>query len=225
MQLHLSIHIKIWDCVGCVLSMLLYGCETCTTYRHHNKSSMRSIFAAYGPSSASLGVTIPNTTLLERTGAPDILSFFRIYRPWWSSHMCRKEDDRLPKDIYGQLWSSHKLCYKDVSKRGLKALNMDTQKWEKLTLERVSWCSLLQDRQAQLHPMFDWLSGALHPSLLWKPMFLSVLLEELLRSLILFTPIIFLRFVKCFRDPMWLNLKIGSLEPAKITKGNIWTDT
>jgi len=71
---HLSIHVKIRVYVACVLSMLLYGCETWPTCRYQKRLNafhfrcLRSI----------LGVSwrdhIPNTTMMERTGAPDIFS-------------------------------------------------------------------------------------------------------------------------------------------------------
>ena len=88
---------------------------------------MRSIFAAYDPSSAShWRERIPNTTILERTGA--------IYKPRWSGHVCRMEDGRLPKNVfYGQLLSAPQpagrltLRYKDVLKRDLKSLNINTK--------------------------------------------------------------------------------------------------
>ena len=87
---------------------------------------------------------IPNTTIMGRTGAPDIFSLLRIYRLRWSGHVCRMEDDRLPKDIlYGQLPSaprlvSHpKLRYKDVLKRDLKALNVNTKKLG--TIDTGAW--------------------------------------------------------------------------------------
>jgi len=92
---------------------------------------------------------------MERTGAPDIFSLLRIYPLGWSGHVCRMEDGQLPKDmLYGQLPSAprpvgrRKLRYKDVLKRDLKALDINTVNWEQLTLERASWRSLLQDRRA-----------------------------------------------------------------------------
>ena len=98
---------------------------------------------------------IPNTTIMERTGAPDIFSLLRIYLLRWSGLVCRMEDGRLQKDIlYGQLPSvprpvgRPKLRYKDVLKRDLKVLNINTENWEQLTLEHAPWRSLLQDRRA-----------------------------------------------------------------------------
>jgi len=55
---------------------------------------------------------IPNTTIMEITGAPDIFSLLRIYRLRWRGHVCRMEDGRLPKDIlYGQPVGRPKLRY------------------------------------------------------------------------------------------------------------------
>jgi len=41
-----------------------------------------------------------------------------------------------------------KLRYKVVLKKDLKALNINTENWEQLTMERAPWRSLLQDRRA-----------------------------------------------------------------------------
>ena len=107
--------------------MLLYGCETWPISDNRKKGSTSSIFAAYDPSSTFLGMShdhTPNTTIIERTGAPDIFSPIVIYRLRWSGHVCRMEDGWLPKDVlYGQLPSAPrpagrpKLRYKDVLKR------------------------------------------------------------------------------------------------------------
>jgi len=65
------------------------------------------------------------------------------------------EDRRLPKYIFfGQLPSAPrpldrlKLCYKDVLKMHLEALNINTENWEQLTLERNFLRSFLQNRRA-----------------------------------------------------------------------------
>ena len=152
---HCSIHVKIRVYVACVLSMLLYSCETWPTHRHQGKRlnalHFRCLRSILGVSSRD---RIPYTTILERAGAPDVFSL-RIYRLCWSGHVCRMKDGRLPKDIfYRQLSSAPrpvgctKLRYKDVLKRDLKALSINTENWEQLALELASWRSLLQDRRA-----------------------------------------------------------------------------
>jgi len=98
---------------------------------------------------------VPNATILERTGVPDMFSLLRIYQLCWSGHVCRMEDGRLPKHIlYRQLppasqpVSHPKLHYKEVSKTDLKPLNINRKNQEQLTPEYASWHSLLQNRRA-----------------------------------------------------------------------------
>jgi len=139
-------------------------CSTAVKPGQHadtRKGSTRSIFAAYDPFSVSLGVTIYQILQWWRELVLPIYSLLRIYWLRWSGHVCRMEDGRLPKDIlYGQLPSAPrpvgrpKLRYKDVLKRALKALNINTENWEQLTLERAPWRSLLQDRRAYSIQMY-----------------------------------------------------------------------
>ena len=147
---HLLIHVKIRIYVACMLSMLLCGCETWSTYRCQEKRLNAFRFRClWSILDVSWRDRIPNTTIMERTAAPDIFSLLRIYRLRWSGHVCRMEDDRLPKDILcGQLPSaprpvSHpKLRYKEVLKRNLKALNINTEKYGKLVTINTGACFL-----------------------------------------------------------------------------------
>ena len=61
------------------------------------------------------------------------------------------EDGRIPKDIlYGQLTAGKrntgrpKLRFKDVCKRDMKNLNIDTDSWEDLASDRLHWRSTLR---------------------------------------------------------------------------------
>ena len=60
------------------------------------------------------------------------------------------EDSRIPKDIpYGELASGRRfngraqLHYKDVCKRDMKALDINTESWEDLAADRMMWRSTL----------------------------------------------------------------------------------
>ena len=60
------------------------------------------------------------------------------------------EDGRIPEDIlYGELASRRRskgrpqLCYKDVCKRDMKALDINTEPWEDLAADRMMWRSRL----------------------------------------------------------------------------------
>ena len=68
----------------------------------------------------------------------------------WLGHVHRMEDGRIPKDIlYGELAAGSRttgrpqLRYKDTCKRDLKALNIETESWEKLAGDRTRWRSTL----------------------------------------------------------------------------------
>lgn len=61
------------------------------------------------------------------------------------------EDGRIPKDIlYGELASGKRsvgrpqLRYKDVCKRDMKALNINSENWEDVAAESNRWRSVLQ---------------------------------------------------------------------------------
>ena len=60
------------------------------------------------------------------------------------------EDGRIPKDIlYGELASGKRsvgrpqLRYKDVCKRDMKALDINTENWEEVATDRSKWRSVL----------------------------------------------------------------------------------
>ena len=73
--------------------------------------------------------------------------FFSMYtllkqrRLHWLRHVVRMADGQIPKDLlYGELVQGHRprgrpqLQYKDICKRDLKALGMDLNRWETLTI-------------------------------------------------------------------------------------------
>ena len=90
---------------ACVLSTLLYGSETWTTYsyqeRRLNTFHMRCL-------KLILNITwqdhVPHQDILKRTSIPSMYSLLRQRRLRWLGHVFRMKDGRLPKDIlYGQL--------------------------------------------------------------------------------------------------------------------------
>ena len=132
---------------ACVISTLLYGSETWTTYarqeRRLNTFHLRSIRRI-------LGITwvdkIPNTEVLARAGTPSIFTLLRHRRLRWLGHVRRMPDDRIPKRVlYGQLASGNrttgrpKLRFRDVVKRDMKAVDIGLTTWESLAADRSSW--------------------------------------------------------------------------------------
>lgn len=136
---------------ACIISTLLYGSESWTTYakqeRKLNSFHLRCLRRI-------LGITwsdrVTNTQVLERAGLPTMYTLLRQRRLRWLGHVRRMDDGRIPKDIlYGQLSAGKRpvgrpqLRYKDVCKRDLRALDINTESWEDLAADRNSWRSTL----------------------------------------------------------------------------------
>ena len=137
---------------ACIISTLLYGSETWTTYakqeRKLNSFHMRSLRRILG---IIWSDRVPNTQVIKRAGLPTMYTLLRQRRLRWLGHVRRMEDGRIPKDIlYGELASGKRsvgrpqLRYKDVCKRDLKALDINIQCWEDMIADRNSWRSTLQ---------------------------------------------------------------------------------
>lgn len=125
---------------ACVISTVLYGSETWTTYtrqeRRLNTFHLRSIRRILG---ISWQDRVTNAEVLSRAGLFSMYTLLRQRRLRWLGHVHRMEDGRIPKDIlYGELASGRRnigrpqLRYKDVCKRDMRALNIDTESWEGL---------------------------------------------------------------------------------------------
>ncbi|XP_055489048.1 uncharacterized protein LOC129695774 [Leucoraja erinacea] len=132
---------------ACVISTLLYGSETWTTYarqeRRLNTFHLRSIRCILG---ISWQGKVSNAKILSRTGLPSMYTLLRQRKLRRLGHVHRMEDVRIPKGIlYGELISGRRtigrpqLRYKDVSKRVMKALNIDVESWENLAADRTRW--------------------------------------------------------------------------------------
>ena len=121
---NLSIRVKIQVYMTCVVSVLLYGCETWTTYRYQerrlNAFHMRCLCSILG---LSWKDRVPNTSILQTTGSYDLITTIRHRRLRWAGHVCRMEDNRLPKQVlYSELPNAPrpigrpKLRFRDVLK-------------------------------------------------------------------------------------------------------------
>ena len=136
---------------ACVISTLLYGSETWTTYarqeRRLNTFHLRSIRRILG---ISWQDKVPNTEVLSRAHLPSMYTLLRQRRLRWLGHVHRMEDGRIPKDIlYGELATGRRstgrphLRFKDVCKRDMRALDINTESWEGLANDRSRWRSTL----------------------------------------------------------------------------------
>ena len=119
---------------ACVISTLLYGSETWTTYarqeRRLNSFHMRCICRILGKLCED---KIPNTEVLSRAGLPSMFTLLRKRRLRWLGPVRHMEDRRILKDIlYGELAAGKRdtrrplLRFRDVCKRDMKALKLET---------------------------------------------------------------------------------------------------
>ena len=97
-----------------------------------------------------------NVGVLSRTGLPTLYTLLRQRRLSWLSHVRRMEDSCIPKDIlYGDLATRRRstvrplLRFKDIFKRDMRALDINTESWEDLAADRGSW-------RNTLHKQLSW---------------------------------------------------------------------
>ena len=136
---------------ACVISILLYGSDTWTTYaalkRRLNTFYLRSIRRIMGIYSQD---KVTNADVSYRAGLPIMYTLHRQRRLRWLGHIHRMDDGRIPKDIlYGELALGRRttdrphLRYQDVCVRGMKAVDIDTMSWESHAADRTKWRSAL----------------------------------------------------------------------------------
>ena len=130
-----------------MLSTLLYGSESWTTYARHEKKlnsfhqrCLRRILHIKWQDKIS------NTEVLERANMRSIYTILCERRLHWLGHVKRMDLGRISKDLlYGELaeGSRHagrpKLHFKDVCKRDMKRCNIDSNSWESIADDRPSW--------------------------------------------------------------------------------------
>ena len=130
----LSVKTKMAVYNACVISTLLYGSETWTTYagqeRRLNSFHLGTIRRILG---ISWQDKVTNADVLSRAGLPTMYTLLRQRRLRWLGHVRRMEDGRIPKDIlYGELALGRRttgrphLRYKYVCARDMKAVGIDT---------------------------------------------------------------------------------------------------
>ena len=139
--------------IACVISTLLYGSETWTTYAgqesRFNTYHLRSIRRILGISWLD---KVTNADVLSRAGLPSMHTRLKQRRLRWLGHVRRMDDGRIPKYIlYGELALGRRttghphLRYKDVCVRDMKAVDIDTMSWEDLAADRTKcWSALKQ---------------------------------------------------------------------------------
>ena len=143
----ITINTKLSVYKACVLTALLYGSETWTTYRRHLKllekfhqNCLRRILNIKWTSHT------PDTVVLQRARCCSVEKGVILNQMRWAGHVVRMEDFRLPKQMfYGELTTGkrpqHKprKRFKDVIKDNLKALELDVDDWESSAENRAAW--------------------------------------------------------------------------------------
>ena len=152
---------------ACIISTLLYGSESWTTYAAQEKRlnvfhlrCLRRIL------SISWQDHITNSAVLERAGIPSIYTLLRQRRLRWIGHVHRMDEGRIPKQLlYGELAQGKrpvgrpKLRFKDVVKRDMQAIGLPIDSWETLASDRSAWktncAKALQEGEKLLHITVD----------------------------------------------------------------------
>ena len=132
---------------ACVLTCLLYSCETWVVYRRHLKQLER--FHQRCPRSI-LGIHwtahTPDTEALEKANTISIEARIHRHRLRWVGHVIRLDDDRIPKQLlYGELsvgsrpQHKPKKRFKDCVKDSLALCKIDDPDWEMVACDRNRW--------------------------------------------------------------------------------------
>ena len=138
---------------ACIVSTLLFGSESWTTYASQEKPlNIFHIKCLRRILSISWTDKVSNNEVLARANIPSMFTLLRQRRLRWLGHVYRMEDGRIPKDLlYGELESGSrpigrpKLRFKDVCKRDMLATGLPTDNWELHAADRSDWrsvCSL-----------------------------------------------------------------------------------
>ena len=128
--------IKVYKAV--VLTSLLYGCETWTIYRRHEKLMQQfRLRCLHSILRIRWQDMVPDTEVLERAGLPSVITTMLKSQTRWAGHVSRMPDSRIPKQIfYGELRHGKRSVgcprkrYKDTLKVYLKDFAIDTNNWE-----------------------------------------------------------------------------------------------
>ena len=138
---------------ACVISTLLYGSETWTTYtsqeRKLNSFHLRSLRRILG---IKWQDKVPNTEVLMRANIQSMFSILSERRLRWLGHVKRMSPGRIPKDLlYGELASGKRrtgrprLRFKDVCQRDMKAARIRTSDWECKAEDRSTWRTVVKE--------------------------------------------------------------------------------
>ena len=104
-----------------IFTTLLYGCETWTIYRRHEKLLQQfHLLCIHNIFNLCWQDKIPDTKILERVGLNSIIAMMRKAKTQWAGDISRMSDSRIPTQLlYGELSHGSRTvggqckCYKD----------------------------------------------------------------------------------------------------------------
>lgn len=131
----------------CVLTTLLYGCETWTTYakqeRKLNSFHQRCLRRLL---KVSWSDRVSNEEVLKRTKQAPIQSILGVRRLRWLGHVHRMPNYRLPKQVlYGELKEGQRKRgrqlkrFKDLCNSNMKDYGIEVDSWQNLASDRPKW--------------------------------------------------------------------------------------
>ena len=129
-----------------VLSVLLYGSETWTLYRRDirylDRFHLQCLRRILGIQWSDM---TPDTAVLRKANTKGIEALLVLNQLRWVGHICRMDDQRIPKQLlFGQLKigkrkpGRQKLRYQDTVKVNLSNINLDCRSWEDVTADRTA---------------------------------------------------------------------------------------
>lgn len=141
---YLTIKTKIHIYESCILTTLLYSCETWTTNKFQERRlnifhlrCLRKILGIRWQDKQT------NNRVLELAGLPSMQTVLSQRRLTWLGHVRRMDNSRLPKQLlFGELSSGKsptgrpKPRFKDTCKDSMLRMNIDHYSWELVAADR-----------------------------------------------------------------------------------------
>ena len=131
----------------CVLSTLLYGSETWTTYaKHERKLNTFHLRCLRKLLNIKWQDRVPNVEVLKKVGIPSMQALLGKRRLRWLGHVHRMDNSRIPRQIlYGELAAGSRkrgrpqLRFKDACKATMLSFQIDPTNWEATAENRNAW--------------------------------------------------------------------------------------
>lgn len=149
----LTLNTKLRVYEACVLSTLLYGSETWTTYKRQERRlhtfHMRCLMRI-------LNITwqdkVPYSEILALSKVPSMFAMLNQRRLRWLGHVHRMDSSRIPRSLlYGQLSNGNRrrgrpiLRFRDACKRDMISCRIAHKDWQMKASSRIEWRRLVKE--------------------------------------------------------------------------------